>query len=395
MRAVQKREKELRDEYLILNTRYKNEKDAWDKCRDKIIKTHSDDKITMMTELDALGPEPPPPLLPQLTFQEPTIEALVKALGAGQPSVGIFSDEGATFIGGHGLRDDARLRMGGGLSQLWDGGQVKRNRVVDGWMYLDGRRLCLHLMVQPNVAQKLLSDPELLDQGLLSRFLVCAPRSAAGERFGRRADPSTEVAIKAFEQLLLGIMRRDLPLVVGTRNELEPPAIPLSEEAESLWWAFRDFVEQGLGPDGEYHTIQSLGNKLPEHSARMAAVLAKINNPIATEVSSEEMASGIKLATYYASEALRLFEAGFTNPDLLLAQKLLDWLQRPAAPETVDLREIYRSGPNRLRDKEIAQKMVNILMDHGWLDEERRPSTDNKRETVLYHIVKDQDDGEV
>ncbi|MET0527707.1 MAG: DUF3987 domain-containing protein, partial [Microvirga sp.] len=40
---------------------------------------------------------------------------------------------------------------------------------------LPGRRLSLHLMVQPDVANLLLCDRLLADQGLLSRLLVTAP----------------------------------------------------------------------------------------------------------------------------------------------------------------------------------------------------------------------------
>ena len=55
---------------------------------------------------------------------------------------------------------------------------------------------------------------------------------------------------------------------------------------------------------------------------------------------------------------------------LVLAQRLLDWLQRSWPPEKgglVSLPDIYQLGPGAIRDKATAKKLVTILADHGWL----------------------------
>jgi len=40
--------------------------------------------------------------------------------------MGIFSDEGGRFIGGHALREAEQLKTASGLSKLWDGAPVTR-----------------------------------------------------------------------------------------------------------------------------------------------------------------------------------------------------------------------------------------------------------------------------
>ncbi len=90
-----------------------------------------------------------PPLEPLLLCEEPTYEGLVKLLAAGQPSVGLFSDEGGRFIGGHGMNPDNLLKTAAGMSGLWDGKPVDRVRGGDGATKLYGRRVSCHLMVQP------------------------------------------------------------------------------------------------------------------------------------------------------------------------------------------------------------------------------------------------------
>ena len=79
------------------------------------------------------------------------------------------------------------------------------------------------------------------------------------------------------------------------------------------------------------------------------------------------MAAGIDLAQHYAAEALRLFEGSRIDADLLLAQKLLGWLLGSWNETTISLPDIYQNGPNAIRDKATATKLVKILEDHGWL----------------------------
>jgi hypothetical protein len=137
-----------------------------------------EDRAKIKNALDALGLPPDSPLLPLLTCSEPTFEGLVKLFDRGQPSLGLFNDEGGQFIGGHGMSDDAKLRTITGLSRLWDGQVIDRVRGGDGVMVLPSRRLAMHLMVQPVVATKLFADGLLADQG----FLVARAPYRAGQR---------------------------------------------------------------------------------------------------------------------------------------------------------------------------------------------------------------------
>jgi hypothetical protein len=80
------------------------------------------------------------------------------------------------------MAPDSKLRTAAGYSELCDGQPIKPVRALDGVSILRGRRLSMHLMVQPEASSLFLSDPVLRDQGLLSRVLVAAPDSIAGTR---------------------------------------------------------------------------------------------------------------------------------------------------------------------------------------------------------------------
>ena len=89
------------------------------------------------------------------------------------------------MTGGYGFSPDHRLKTAAALSTLWDGSGVRRFRAGDGIADFPGRRLALHLMVQPDAAGRFYSEPILRDQGFLSRLLIAAPATLAGRRMWR------------------------------------------------------------------------------------------------------------------------------------------------------------------------------------------------------------------
>ena len=366
---IRKHEKHLQEQYDEDRDRWQNDQDAWEMQRRQILndKKGSPDRATKRTALDALGPAPAAPLIPMLTCTEPTFEGLAKLYAIGQPSLGVFAAEGGQFIGGHGLSEENKLRTATALSALWDGESIKRVRAGDGATTMPGRRLSLHLMVQPEVASVLLTDRVLMDQGLLSRVLVTAPLPASGTRLWRDPRAESMDALKRYSAQLLSIMETPAPLIEGKTNELAPRCLPMSSEARQGWIAFADHIERQIGPGGDMEAIRGLANKLPEHAARLAAVLALVEDLNVPAITGEHLAAGIRLAEHYAGEALRLFQAGRSDPDLLLAQRTLDWLQKKWRESHLGLSDLYRLGPNAIRDKKTASRMIRILEDHGWV----------------------------
>src|SRR5262249_6979754 len=145
---IREREKALREAHDAALPAYRDDKAAWEKAREHAMKAGKGDRAKIRAALEAIGPAPTGPLEPMLTCDEPTIEGLHRLFGIGWPSLGLFSAEGGRFVGGHGMSDDAKLRTAASLSTLWDGEPTKRVRASDA-STMSGRRLALHLMVQP------------------------------------------------------------------------------------------------------------------------------------------------------------------------------------------------------------------------------------------------------
>ena len=325
--------------------------------------------------LKELGPEPLPPIRPVLTSAEPTFEGLIKSWPGMPAALGIFTAEGGQFTGGHGMAQENRLRTAAGFSVLWDGKPITRVRALDGVSILRGRRLAMHLMVQPDAAATFLSDPVLRDQGLLSRILVAAPDSIAGTRLFRTASADDDAMIRRYQARVLSLLESPWPLSVDRAQGLQPRELPISAEAEARWRDLYNFVEERCVGGGDLRPIRDFAAKVAEHTARIAGVLTIMADEHAAEIGTEAMSAAIRLANWYVDEALRLQQASRTDPALLKAQALLDWLGTRMEGE-VKFADVMRLGPAPTRTKKEADAAVRLLAEHGLVVEvEARPRT--------------------
>jgi Protein of unknown function (DUF3987) len=194
------------------------------------------------------------------------------------------------------------------------------------------------------------------------------PRGLDWQTDTQATPPEAAQVLRDYEKHILAILETHYPLAPDTRNELEPRAISFSPEAEELFWEFADAVEKEMAPGGEYESIRPFAAKLPEHAARLATAVAGYRDFNLIELGREDFFCGVRIATYYATEAKRISGSGWTDPELLLTKKLLDWLLLVWDKPIVSARDIYRCGPNAIRDRETTLRLAKILVDHGWLN---------------------------
>lgn len=362
-------EEELHSAYRDELESYRSSAATWEAEKKKIEGDKKATRDTRKVLFEELGSAPVAPLVPFLTAPEMTIEGLFKAMPRAHPSLGLFSAEGGQFVGGHGMSTDNRLRTAAALSSLWDGGTIKRIRAGDGVSILKGRRLSVHIMIQPDVATAFLTDPLLRDQGLLSRLLVAAPCSIAGTRCFQEIVASDEEAIREYGGQILRLLRKPWPLVPGTDNELAPPTLPMSNDARNCWRAFHDETEGQIGVGGRLAPVRDFAGKAAEHAARVAGVLTIVKNAEAGEISLREMIDAVELIRWYLCESLRLCAAAMTDSGTRSAVRLLDWLRVTYPTHVFSLRNIVQFGPAELRSKGPAETAVRKLVEHGFVQE--------------------------
>lgn len=390
LRPVAEYEAALRASFDEEHLRYRDEVSIWEGERKRILgdrKSSVDDKRRQLAKMEA---EPQPPPIPFLTSTEPTWEGLVKQLEKGYPSQGLYSSEGGQFLGGFGMSKDHRLKTATALSSIWDGDPIKRTRAGDGSSMLMGRRLSIHLMVQPAVSTLLLGDRTLQDQGLLSRILLAAPTSLSGTRFFREVGEGSRAEYSRYLEHMSSLIAKPLNWPDPSRglcllaSEFEP-------KAAAVWVKFADDVERRLAEDGELWGIRAFANKLPEHAARLAGVMAFVENPDSYVITAEQICRGIELVQYYGSEARRLADAAAVDSDLVLASAVLEWLKSSRWPAPlVSLPDIYQFGPKAVRTRDSAKKMVQILEEHGHLLRTGPGEVQGKKRSEVWRIWKKQ-----
>lgn len=354
----------LKKEHGRSNREFRNLRDAYQRAHAAILdRTKGSTPEAVAAELNKLN-EPAEPQNPVILVEDPTIEGLQKSLLRGYPSQGFFSDEGGQFFGGYAGRPDNLLKSISGLSRLWDGAPITRTRAAEGESATrSGCRLSAHLMIQPIVAQEVLTNPMLHGQGLLARFLIAWPPSLAGTRFYRDIDPKSDQRLIAFWQRMDALLTT--PLELDAQNELSPPDLELENAALSAWVRYHDDIEKMLGRGGELHEIKPTAAKSAENALRIAGVMAVTEG--LNSIPEEIIARAAILSRWYLSEALRIAYPIKVETELLQAQTLLDWLKAKSW-KSFDARQLQREGPSFVRKCcKHRDQLLAILVEHHWL----------------------------
>ena len=369
MAAVRAFEKEQAEAQRDAMTSWQNAHALWKGERERILseakKGKGEKRTASLADLSALGGEPSAPPSADRTVSEPTFEGLTRLFAYGQPALGLFSDEGGQFLGGHAMNSDNRQKTLAAMNDLWQGNPIRRTRAGEGHSVLFGRRLAVHLMVQPGVARTFMADPMAGDTGFLPRFLICEPPSTIGKRPHALTRPD-DGRLARFAERLRAILETPLPMDDETR-ELSPRLLRLSARARALLTAFSDWVEAQQAPGADLSHVTGYASKAAEQACRIAGVLTLWRDLHAHEVTEQQMAEGIELAGYYLSEASRLANAATVSVEVDRAEKLRKWLLEKWPEAEVTTRDVVNAGPNELRETPKARACLALLEKLKWL----------------------------
>ena len=314
--------------------------------------------------LAALGDEPvlPPPAV--LLCREPTVEGIQRLYLEGAPSLGIFTDEGGEFIGGHSMNRERVVRTVAAMSTLWSDGMTDRIRGGDGAHKIYGVRLAMHVMAQPVLAETVLADPLMAGQGFLARALMVWPTSTAGTRRFRDTDPAKDPRVVAYHERITELLRRPPRLTVGSRCELDPRSLTLTPAAKRLWETFHNDIEGGQAPGGRYAGVPAWASKAAEQVARIAGVMALIESPDCHDVTAPQIERAATLMRFYLGEAVRLIDTSAVPAKVRDAMTVLAWCH-DKGHQRVDFTLLLQEGPNALRDRDRLKTALAVLVETG------------------------------
>ena len=342
------------------------------------------DVAAIRDALEAIGQPPEAPLLPWLLLSEPTMEGLHKAFQCGQPSMGLFNDDAGDFLGGHAMSRDNRAKSAAGLSKLWDDGRFDRVRAGDGAVKYHGRRLALHLMVQPIIAEGVLSDDVLTGQGFLARCLLAWPLSTIGTRQYQDIDLSHDPALERYWTRMRDLLAAKPTMATGSRNELSPRVLVLTPDAMDYWIEVKDAIEAAMR--GTYAGIHAWASKGGSQVARIAGVLTLAESPDAGVIQREAVERATILAMYHLDEAARIVGTASVPVRVRHAELLRDWC-RETGRTLLYSSDALRNGPNAIRTQEAFTDAVALLEETGWAQWiEGGAEIDGKRRAKVWSI---------
>lgn len=308
-----------------------------------------------------------PPADVTALFSDASYEQIASNLiGGGAPAIGVFSDEGALFFGGHSMKADTRAASIAGYTKMFDCGEVTRHRRTDregsGTVY--NRRVSFHLMVQPIAFRETLSDPLMMGQGFMARFLVAAPESLAGSRFlsqNRARDKAeSDPRIGAYWSRIAALM--NTRPIIDECGGIVASAMAISDEAEALWLQAYNAAEKEQGIGQDYADIKPFAGRFGEHSRRIATVLTVFDG--SREIGAEIMARALELAAYSLSEWRRLTGVSQQDREIDEVEKLLAYLQRRRDMRSTQ--KIAKSGLKPRAGIRTIRNRVAVLVEHGW-----------------------------
>lgn len=316
----------------------------------------------------------PLPIDPRSQYTDATFEPIAGDFIRGKSAASWDSDEGGQLLGGASLKADTRAAILGGLCKAFDKGTFARRRAagnMEGSGTAENRRLCIHLMAQPVAVIDALSDPLLLGQGFLPRFLFSNPDSIAGTR----TLSLEQLALSSYDDSRLQRYWRLCEEVIASpeyidpeTSEVRPPVLDLNSGAVETWLNFYNQVELEQRPLGKYANMRPFAGRSAELARRVSAVLACIEN--ATLINADCMRRACALVDYSLSEWLRYHYGDRTDTTQTQACELWEWLR--ASCRAAHWMEFHRdklgkSGPPAIRPAKVRDKVLAILVSHRHL----------------------------
>src|SRR5690606_35897532 len=257
--------------------------------------------------------ENPLPADPRTLYTDATFEPIAGYFIRGMAAASWDTDEGGQMLGGSSLKADTVAATLGGLTKAFDNGHFERTRSrgnVEGSGVAYNRRLSVHLLAQPVAVADALSNPLMIGQGFLARFLFAAPDSLAGSRIYNLeslnnkayADPRLQRYWARCKEIAATPEHVD-----PETGEVIPPVLDLDDGAKQAWIDFKACIEVELGPLGAFAGLKPFANRGAEQALRVATVLACFEG--LERINSACIYNACRLVRYSLDEWLR-----YTDP---------------------------------------------------------------------------------
>jgi hypothetical protein len=179
-----------------------------------------------------------------------------------------------------------------------------------------------------------------------------------------RAAYGHQTGVRQYIARMMDIFEIPQTFVNTRQNELKPYILKLSPESREIWIDLHNKIEGEKGPNGSFAEIRGFAEKAAEQAARIAGILAVVDNPKlpfgSQEISANAMERGGLIIQWYLNETLRLTLQHRVPQEVADALTIKDWvLERRLTTITVAM--LQQGGPRHLRRKERLDPALELL----------------------------------
>lgn len=315
-----------------------------------------------LTELNKELAEHPPIAYPLITVGDITPEKFSKTLAEQDETISIASAESTFFSDfGGAYNSTSRPRQEGILGAFsGDSSKVSRvNELSDG-VSLRNPLANVLVMIQPTVLEGV--HPDLLERGLLNRFLFFKPKTLVGNRSVDNADIDKGVMDKYnhFIMKMLNLPAKDLQLT-------------LSKEAQEVFKSYQEINEHDLREGNSLHDIVGWGNRLPTTVIKIAGLMHLAENieavNIPTKIEAHTLMNAIDLSGFLINQTKSVTQMLNVDEVHKIAEKMLSIIttdKKFKGQAHINARELKAKIFGRDNQK-FKDEAINKLADHNYI----------------------------
>ena len=240
-------------------------------------------------------------LLPVRVLTDASPAAVLDAMEANDGRLVVASPEAEALLNFRGGSKEAVLKG-------FDGETLTQARRTTGEVTIERPVVNMMLAMQPTVLGSLGAD--MVNRGLMPRFLISYPETMVGRRASRPTLVSPDT-IEAYEEGIRGIVEK-----FASNKIIDIVWEPMATKEIGTW---RDEIEPMLAADGDLASVTAWASKVRgAHFVRLAALLAIMNGRTTVGVGDAKDAKAIlRLLIADARRAFGAMGASFTNDDLV------------------------------------------------------------------------------
>jgi replicative DNA helicase len=272
-------------------------------------------------QIDSVQEESDPPWT-DLIASDITPMGLFMAMQSNQERIGVISDEG------HPVHQFINATKQGGLDVFlkgWSGDSVsirRRNRVIS----LAHPEVVVALMIQPDVAAKMLTDRGLAERGLPHRVLWSTAPASTETRTYAESIACPLHLFTAWEDCLRSLLAIDRSSLHRMRE------LHMHEDALCSYGELADKLNQERRNPDRSPFMQQWYGKAHGQALRIAGILTLLGDRSATKIGIEQITAAAAWIDYFAQHTEIISNSsGSTNDTVYQARRIVQWLRKRGA----------------------------------------------------------------